>query len=186
MGDINTTRYFYSPGIVIGPIYRYNFEPRNSIRLHVFYYTLHADDRDFSDPMNMLRNASFEGNYIDAAALYEFNFLPYKTTHRKYNRTFYLSGGIGYSFVISSDVPSVNYITVPVGLGYKLNLTKKLAAGAELTLRKTFTDLIDGVENIYIEGDKHLFGNNDWYTFAGIFITYKIFNYREDCPAYDQ
>jgi hypothetical protein len=186
MGDINTSRYFYSPGVVFGPIYRYNFEPRNSIRLHAFFYTLHADDRDFSDPTNTLRDASFSGNFVDAAAIYEFNFVPYKTTHRKYNRTFYLSGGIGYNFEISSDVPSGNYFTIPFGLGYKLNVTKKLAAGVELSIRKTFTDLIDGVENIYIEGDKRLFGNNDWYTFAGFFITYKIFNFREDCPAYDQ
>jgi len=185
MGDINTSSYFYSPGIVIGPVYRYNFELRNSIRLSTFLYTLHANDQDFSDPIPR-DPSSFSGNYLDASAVYEFNFLPYKTTNRKYNQTFYLSGGLGYNFVISSDVPSKSHLTIPFGLGYKINITKRMAAGAELTIRKTFYDLIDGVENFSMKGDKHLFGNNDWYTFAGIFITYKIFNYREDCPTYEK
>ena len=184
MGDINTSKYFYSPGPAIGSFYRYNFEPRNSIRLSAVYYTLQASDLDFSDPFQVQRNASFSGNYLDAALVYEFNFLPYKTTHRKYNRTFYLSGGIGYNVVISTSTLSKSYVTVPVGMGYKVNVTKKLAAGAELSIRKTFNDLIDGIENFNAEGRKHLFGNNDWYTFAGIFVSYKIFNYREDCPAY--
>ena len=29
------------------------------------------------------------------------------------------------------------------------------------------------------------FHNKDWYSIVGIFVTYKIFNWREDCPAYE-
>jgi hypothetical protein len=185
MGDINPSRYLYSPGFAIGPLYRYNFELRNSIRISAVYFTLHASDQDFSDPLQLQRNASFSGNYLDIATVYEFNFLPYKTTNRKYNHSFYLTGGIGYTIVFSSADSSNNFASIPVGMGYKFNITKKMAAGAEISIHKTFTDLIDGVENFNLEGTKHLFGNNDWYTFAGVFITYKIFNYREDCPAYE-
>jgi hypothetical protein len=28
-------------------------------------------------------------------------------------------------------------------------------------------------------------GNNDWYMFTGIFLTYKIFNVINECPAYE-
>jgi hypothetical protein len=185
MGDINPSRYFYSPGIGIGPIYRYNFDLRNSVRMSAFYHTLQANDLDFTDPFQVLRKSSFRASYFDAAAMYEFNFQPYKTSNRKFTHTFYLSGGLGYHFVITSNTSTGNHFTLPFGMGYKFNVTKKLAAGAELSVRKTFNDNIDGVENITMKGKKHLFGNNDWYTFAGIFITYKIFNFREDCPAYN-
>ncbi len=186
MGDLNPSRYFYSPGIAIGPVYRYNFELRNSIRLNGFYHTLQANDLDFTDTFQILRNSSFTASFMDAALMYEFNFTPYKTAHRKFNHTFYLSGGLGYHVVIASTTSSNNHIIIPFGMGYKFNVNKKIAAGTELSVRKTFNDNIDGVENISLEGKKHLFGNNDWYTFAGIFITYKIFNFREDCPAYNK
>ena len=26
--------------------------------------------------------------------------------------------------------------------------------------------------------------NNDWYSFLGVFITYKFFNFAAECPAY--
>jgi hypothetical protein len=184
MGDLNPSRFFYSPGFAIGPIYRYNFNLRNSMRLSGFYHTLHASDLDFKDTFQVQRNSSFQASFVDAAAMYEFNFTPYKTTHRKFNHTFYLSVGLGYHLVITSNTTSNSHVTIPFGMGYKVNVTKKMAAGAELSVRKTFNDNIDGVENIALHGKKHLFGNNDWYTFAGIFITYKIFNFREDCPAY--
>ena len=64
-----------------------------------------------------------------------------------------------------------------------MNLGKRLSGGLELSMRKTFTDEIDGVENIGLEGVKHPFGNNDWYMFTGIFLTYKIFEFRDPCPA---
>jgi hypothetical protein len=185
MGDINPGRFLYSPGIAIGPIYRYNLNLRNSIRMSGIYHILQAKDRDFTDPFQILRNASFRASFADVAAIFEFNFLPYKTTHRKFNHSVYLSGGMGYHFVVSSNVASKNHFTIPFGIGYKLNVSKKMAAGAELSVRKTFTDKIDGVTNFPSGQNKDLFGNNDWYTFAGIFITYKIFNFREDCPAYN-
>ena len=185
MGDINTSRQFYAPGVALGPIYRYNFEPRNSVRLSLIYHTLEGNDNDFNDPYQLLRNASFQSSFIDAAAIYEFNFRPYKTSVRKFNRTLYLSGGLGYHFIVSSNTSTNGHMIMPFGLGYKFNAGKKLSLGAEISVRKTFNDRIDGVENFALEGNKHLFGNNDWYTFAGIFLTYKIFNFREDCPAYN-
>ena len=53
-------------------------------------------------------------------------------------------------------------------------------------MRKTFTDKIDGVYNPGGEGGQSLMVNTDWYMFTGIFLTYKIFNYNEDCPTYNE
>ena len=53
-------------------------------------------------------------------------------------------------------------------------------------MRKTFTDLIDGVANPGGEAVQTPVGNNDWYMFTGIFLTYKIFNVINECPAYEE
>jgi hypothetical protein len=187
MGDLNPSKQFYKPGYAIGPIYRYNFEPRNSIRISAIYHNLRGSSTGYGDPYIESLNTSFDATFIDAAANYEINFIPYKTANRKLNQSLYLSAGIGYHFVLTSSVPTAkSHFTIPFGMGYKFNVTKKLSAGAEVSVRKTFTDTgIDGVTNIASELNNTLFGNKDWYTFAGIFISYKIFNYREDCPAYE-
>ncbi len=184
MGDINPSTHFYSPSLAIGPVYRYNFHKRSSVRFSGIYHRLKADPADF-DIYYPVPVAPFNASFVDLALNYEFNFIPYKTADRKNNQSFYTGFGIGYQMKITPDL--ANNITIPFAIGYKFNAGKKLSAGVELSSRKTFFDeKIDGVGNIGSTEDKfHLVGNNDWYTFAGIFITYKIFNFREDCPTYD-
>jgi len=187
MGDLNPVKHFRSPGIAFGPLYRYNFEPRNSIRLSAIYHSLSGSSAGYGDPFIESLNTSFDATFVDAAANYEINFLPYKTANRKLNQSLYLSAGLGYHFVLNSTVPFTNsHFAIPFGIGYKFNAAEKLSAGFEVSVRKAFTDSkIDGVTNITTEPNNTLFGNKDWYTFAGIFISYKIFNFREDCPAYE-
>ncbi len=187
MGDLNPVKYFYLPRYAVGSFYRYNFEPRNSIRLSGIYHKLSGNSSNYGDPYVKSLNASFDATFIDVSANYEFNFIPYKTANRKMNHSLYLTAGLGYNFVVTSNVPDAkSHFLLPFGIGYKINTSKKMSAGVELTVRKAFTDSgIDGVTNIASETNKSLFGNKDWYTFAGIFISYKIFNYRDDCPAYE-
>jgi hypothetical protein len=194
MGDLNPSKQFYLPGYSAGPIFRYNFEPRNSIRVSALYSKLQGNTSGYGDAYVESLNTSFNTNLVDFAANYEFNFIPYKTANRKLKQSLYLTAGLGYYIVLSTSarqLPSSgflsnNHLTIPFGMGYKFNATKKLSAGFEITERKTFNDsALDGMLNIGSESEKALLGNKDWYTFAGIFITYKIFSYREDCPAYN-
>jgi len=183
MGDLNPSKHFRTPGYAFGPIFRYNFEPRNSLRISAIYHTLKANTVGYGDPFVESLGSDFDAPFLDLAANYEFNFIPYKTANRKLKQSLYLSAGLGYH--ISRSPETRNHITIPFGIGYKFNVTKKMSAGAEVSVRKTFSDdAIDGQRNTGSD-DFNLVGNNDWYTFAGIFISYKIFNYREDCPAYD-
>ncbi len=161
---------------------------RSAIRISGIYHNLSGSDPEYNDG----RGADFSGQFIDLAATYEFNFLPYKSTNtRKYKYSLYTAAGIGYHYLLSgepaSDDPMSSHFTIPFSIGFKFNAGRRLSAGVEWSPRKTFTDSgIDGIQNIgEEESNLHLFGNNDWYTFAGVFITYKIFNYREDCPTYD-
>jgi hypothetical protein len=187
MGDLNPSKHFYFPGYAFGPILRYNFDPRSSIRFSGIYHNLSGNSINYGDPYVESLNANFDATFIDAAANYEINFIPYKTANRKLNHSLYLTAGLGYHIKITSNASEgKSHLMIPFGIGYKFNASKKMSAGVELSVRKTFTDTgIDGITNIDTETNNALFGNKDWYTFAGIFISYKIFNYREDCPTYE-
>ncbi len=177
MGDINQQKLFYSPGIALGGIYRYNINKRYALRVSGYFTYLSGDPDDFSDNIyDITRASDFNRPLFDWTFQLEFNFLPYLPTVKKMDYTTYISGGIG-CFTIAN-----NPVTIPFGIGAKLNVTNKLCAGAEWSFRKTFNDQIDYTGNP--TGINSFIHNNDWYSFMGIFITYKFFNLMTDCPAY--
>jgi len=183
LGDINPARQFYSPSLAIGGLYRHNMNPRYAIRGSFYYGGLQADDRDFDNLFQSRRAASFSASVLDAALQFEFNFLPYSTTGKRFEYSIYVTGGIGVSFINSSSAFTYKF-ALPFGVGAKVNLTKRLSAGVEWGFRKTFYDDLDGLENWSDPEIKGIFHNYDWYSIAGIFITYKIFDYQDDCPTY--
>ena len=185
MGDINPSRHFYAPSPAGGIIFRYNLNPRHSFRFSGIYTSLKGSDSDFEDARQLQRNVDFKTSLIDLAFTTEFNFMDYQPTKlRKDRYSPYVCGGIGYASVLTSDVPAESATFLVFGGGFKYNIARKWSIGAEWTFRKTLNDLLDGTENIGAE-EGVFFHNNDWYSIIGLFVTYKIFNWREDCPAYD-
>lgn len=188
MGDINPGMPFYSPGISLGALYRRNFSSRYSLRFSANYVSLKGSDQDFPDREILFRNSvDFHTSLLDIASQVEFNFFPYKTTEDLWYGTPYIFGGVGYSFVLGYSAEGIginaqNHLIIPFGVGYKLNVTRKLSAGVEWSFRKTFNDCTDGVVNPLGESFLH---SNDWYSIFGLFITYKFFNFAGDCPVYN-
>ena len=162
----------------IGIMYRYNFNMRNALRTHAIFYTLSDSVENFRGGV-----ADFESSFVDLGLDFEFNWWPYKAADRKHNVSPYVSAGLGYSIDYSGN--SVSHLYVPFGGGVKVNLGQRVSGGLEVSARKTFTDLIDGVANLGGEEVQTPVGNNDWYFFTGVFVTFRIFNYREECPTYD-
>jgi len=185
LGDINPGRHFYRPSISFGILYRYNVNSRWAIRANGYVADLSGSDLDFPGRLNPDRPFSprnFQTSLLDLALQTEFNFLPYIPTAGKWQYSPYITAGIAGSMVMGSDVDAVNTLTIPFGIGVKVNLTSRLSTGAEWGFRKTFSDTIDGIENP--SGTTSIIHNNDWYSFMGIFITYKFFNFAAECPAY--
>jgi hypothetical protein len=160
----------------IGPILRYNFNYHNSLRAHGVFYNLAYAGEVFGG-----QAAEFQASFVDLGLDFEFNWWPYKTAWRKTKLSPYVSAGLGYS--VNYQGGSVSHLYLPFGGGLKANLGKRMSGGLEISMRKTFTDQIDRVVNVGTEGGGTPFGNNDWYMFTGVFISYKIFNYKEPCPA---
>ncbi|MBN2214385.1 MAG: outer membrane beta-barrel protein [Bacteroidales bacterium] len=196
MGDINPSRHFYRLRPSLGMIYRINLNNHYAIRANVYYAYVSGSDMDFAERINPDRYyepVEFNTSILDGALQFEFNFLPFIPNEGRWNYTTYVSGGIGYSLVISSAVSTnldtdnlrnpIPHLNIPFGIGFKLNINRRVSAGCEWNFRKTFSDRIDFLKNP--TGDVSLIHNNDWYSFAGIFVTYKFINFAVDCPAYD-
>ncbi len=182
-GDINTSNYLYSPSSAIGAIYRYNFNPRQAFRANVYYGLLKGNDLDFNNDFQQNRAASFTNSVFEVALQYEFNFFPYTTTGKWWDYTPYFAAGAGLAFVSS---PTATYTPViPLAVGVKINVYKNIGLEAEYGFRKTFYDNFDGlIDNIDPE-DNSWAHNNDWYMFAGVTLTWKMFHNLSSCPAYD-
>lgn len=181
MGDLNHYRHFYAPGPSAGLILRYNFNPRNSIRISGNYGLLKGSPEDFSQPYPNSSQEAFSTGVVDVGLSTEFNFMPYKATKvRKYRYTPYVVGGLGYTVVPGGDSsPSLSF-----GGGFKYNLTRRMSGGLEWSFRKTFSDELDHVQNIGFENNV-FFHNKDWFSIVGVFITYKFFDWGLDCAAYE-
>ena len=181
LGDINHSRHFYSVSPAGGLIYRYNFNARNSVRFHGIFVMLKGDPADFEQPYPNSTTEAFTTNLVELGITTEFNFMPYETTNIRRDRyTPYVAGGMGYAFVLGGE-PTLN---LSFAGGFKYNFTRRMSAGVEWSFRKTFSDMIDNVQNIGFENNV-FFHNKDWYSIVGVFITYKIFDWGLDCPAYE-
>jgi hypothetical protein len=104
-------------------------------------------------------------------------------------------------------------VSIPFGMGFKFHAMGRLGVSIEWGLRKTYTDYLDDVSTTYVQqdvlyankgldaalladrsivnpGDSNLNrqrGNpttNDWYSFAGVTLTYKLSSGKSVCAAY--
>jgi hypothetical protein len=181
-GDINPNRILYSPQPAGGIFYRYNLNPRESLRASLFFGGLKANDLDFSNAFQKARAASFSGTVTDWVAQFEFNFFPYSTEGKRWNYTPYFAAGAGVAYVngpASAIIP-----VIPFSFGFKVNVYKNIGLEAEYGFRKTFYDNFDGLNDLVTPSDHSWTHNNDWYTFTGIAVTWKIYNKLAGCPAY--
>lgn len=75
--------------------------------------------------------------------------------------------------------------TIPFGLGFKFNLSKRWGLGIEGSLRKTFSDQLDDLDDPLSYVDKNFspevqvkytdqWHNNDWTAYAGVHLVYKL------------
>ncbi len=182
IGDINPKKLLYSPLPAGGIFYRYNLNPREAIRANIFIGGLRASDLDFKNAFQQARAASFSGTIGEAALQFEFNFFTYSTEGKKWNFTPYLAAGAGVTFINTAVFTYVPVI--PFSVGFKLNVYKNIGLEAEYGFRKTFYDNFDGVTDLVAPSDYSWMHNNDWYTFTGIAVTWKIYNKLAGCPAY--
>lgn len=180
LGDINPRKHFYFPGISFGGLIKHNFTEHHCLRFNIFYGELRGNDADFKNDFQKNRMRSFETTLLDCHIGYEFNFTPYIINRWKTSSTPYMFAGIGYSFILSSNTGmATSHTTIPFGVGYKYRFNDVVSIGCEWGMRKTFTDKIDGIADLPYSR----WHNNDWYSFAGMYVTFRIFEKGYECPG---
>ncbi len=183
IGDINPGRLFYSPSPAGGLFYRYNLHPRQALKASLYLGGLRASDLDFKNDFQQARQASFSGTVAEFALQFEFNFLPYSTDSKLWDYTPYFATGGGIAFI---NTATFTYVPViPFTFGFKVNIYKNVGLEAEYGFRKTFYDNFDGLKDSVDPSDYGWIHNNDWYSFAGVAVTWKLFSNLAGCPAYD-
>jgi Domain of unknown function (DUF6089) len=227
IGDLNQYGHFKNTEPALGLIYRFNIHSRLAFRVNALYGTVRADDKDsrFSQLRN--RNLNFSSQIIEVASGVEFNYWPFQIGHKRHKHTAYFLTELGLFYFDpktqyggteinlrevgtegqgSSLGSSRKYakiaLSVPVGLGFRFSLGKKMSLSFEYGVRKTFTDYLDDVgkgqyldaaELTVARGSTAADLNNrslnqmeygyrgdpntkDWYVFAGIGLTIQLGN----------
>jgi len=178
MGDYNLETPLYQPSPGVGIIYRYNLNKYYSLRMSVYYGGLKGS---YSSTGFYLPGVtgSFSKKIIEANGLCEINFMSFNTRHlRKDNFSPYVILGLGIAYIGGDIIPNL-----PFGIGVKYCPVSRITIGCEWKLSKTISDGIDNYQNVY-DGSKPTLHNNDWFSFIGIFVTFRLYNYNNTCPVY--
>jgi hypothetical protein len=172
LGEENPLNLYYRPGPAVQFTYRYNFNPRQAVRVNLL--------GGYVMPLN----APLE----ELGVTYEFNFFPYSTFRSRHiDYTPYLAAGAAVSMINSDAMPV--FPSIPFSAGFKINVANQVGIEFEYGFRKTFTDKLDGLYEItdpvtQDPVDHTWTHNNDWYSFMGISVTWKIYNKLMGCPAF--
>ena len=195
IGDIGSTTYINPSSYAIGFMYRKNFNKRISARAKINTVNIIGDDLKSSVGFRNVRMKYFENTILDFGLGIDFNFLDFDLTESSFQMSPYFSTGISYiSFnnyddglpptippALPIELDKKKSIAIPITLGYKIKPNNNLIYAIEVTANHSFTDNIDGSDELLPAFGSSL--SNDWYVYSGITITY-IFGKKICCRNY--
>lgn len=215
-----------------GVLYRYYFNPSLNFKTNIYYGNISGDDGLYADEDDgrRRRNLSFKSHVIEGSFQLEWNILPFVPGSQSYRFSPYLFGGLtifhfnpkaelngtwhelqplgteGQHIHNDKSPYSLLQIAIPLGLGFKYNISGLWNIGLEIGGRKTFTDYLDDVSGVYVDNDELRAGPNgelaanladrnpsgqfsagsvrgnpdrvDWYWFSGITISKTIRSFQ--------
>lgn len=226
-GDLNPYKPFHQPHFAGSLFFRSNLNKRFALRFSASYGMVTGADSLSANPNLAARNLSFRSKIIEIGPILEMNFVKFSIGKiDRETATMYLFAGLTYFHMnpqaqfndewydlqslgtegqgtsLNSDKEySLNQISIPLGIGIKGNVSKRICIGLEYGIRKTFTDYLDDVSGYYVDpvqlasengplstffADKSAEGinapgtlrgnpnNKDWYAFAGLTLSVRL------------
>ncbi len=240
IGDLNPLGHFNQfTKPAAGAVFRYNFNPRLALRGNVLFGAVEGDDSFAGSAAQQQRNLKFKSNIYELSGQLEFNFLDYEMGNDYHGFSPYIFIGLaGLKFNPKGQIddrwvdlqplgtegqglpggPSkrkykLTQLSIPFGVGVKINLSKNIGISIEWGMRKTFTDYLDDVSTRYYDpalittkrgynagylsdrsiGTDPNYSNvgrqrgnpttKDWYCFSGMALTIKLKEKRPKCPG---
>jgi hypothetical protein len=180
-GDLNTRASISRPKPALGIFFRKQFGNYVGLRLSAHYAQVGYSDIYSSNEYQKTRNLSFNSNIWEVALQGDFNFFKFIPTDPDYAFTPYITLGIGmftydpYAYTngrkeflrpLGTEGQRIGYkgrkpystlaMCIPLGIGFKYNLSEKFNFSFELAHRFTSTDYLDDVSTTYVGINKFL------------------------------
>ena len=229
IGDLNPYKHYDCAHGAYGAFVRYNMSRRLNMRYAYTYGLVTGNDATSDDEFRQNRNLSFKSPVHEFSAILEINFTTFEPGNKlKHYASPYLFMGLGMfkmnpmaqindqwfelqalgtegqgSDLNDKNKYALTQICIPLGIGFKGNLTRRIVIGFEYGIRKTFTDFLDDVSGYYADSEElsrvngplaaemanrsvnpengdnagMLRGNpnnKDWYSFSGMTISIKL------------
>ena len=175
LGEANNGNLFKHPSFTAGGLFRYVHNSRWAFKANLNYANIRGDSMYDESWYPDGANYKFSSSLIDLGLTAEFNFLNYGIgpQYKKLKPiTPYMVAGVGFVFAITDEGNKASF-TIPIGIGVKYKYKERLNLGFEFTMRKEFSDRIDGFSDLF--DIKHSFAKNtDWYSFAMFTVTYEF------------
>ncbi len=198
IGDLSTGVPFSNSHLAFGGIGRYVFTDRIALKGMALVGNISGDyqGQDLKYLEAHEGNYSFNRSIGDISAQMEFNFRSYD--HKFISTTTftpYISVGLATTIYNRIDTDVENsagntsfILSLPFGIGAKYKINKYVRVGAEWTFRKTFVDDLDYVgpgsinpSDPYGFGESTFTHNNDWISFAGVYVTISMLKRKTKC-----
>lgn len=191
MGDVNKTRLFYNIRPAYGILYKYNFTQRWVLGAQVTRATVAADSKDFKNVYPNHAEGAFKRDFWDANIRCEYNFYNYtKRKGSKAEKPFspYIFAGVGLTAYNDDYKGSTQFgFNIPFGVGFRVKLHPLVNLGVEWSFAHLFRDDFDVVseETKFLDNPynvkKSAFKNNDWYSFAMLYLSFNVFDNKLKC-----
>ncbi len=199
-GDLNPGRQFYRARPAFGGLVRVVMNQRIAFKGTLTAVEIQGSypQRDVLYPTsseNSVPGFSFQRTLADISTQLEINFFEYDHPFRREETNFtpFFSFGLGYTLYSRYESRSENphfILSLPFGIGVKWKPADWVHVGVEWTFKKTFVDDLDMMGQTDINpADPYGFDeystwhNNDWYSVAGVFVTFDLFHRRVPCNA---
>lgn len=177
LGDANESNLFKHVGLAANADVRYIFNSRWAAKAQLGVATLSGNTADFDNFLPGGAQYSFKSTAFDLSVKGEANFFAYGIgeTYKRLRRwTPFVSLGVGVTMASSAGKTSAAF-SIPMGVGVKYKLSRRLNMNIEFSMTKVFGDKVDSEELTDLYKIKSSFlKNTDWYSTLTVGISYEF------------
>lgn len=176
LGEYSGSTPFSSPGFTASTTWSYQHDVRWSFSANAGFSVVKGSASSISGAYPSGIPDSFTASVFDLSFRAEFNFFPYGIgeTYKSLRRwSPYLAAGLG---IVGAKAKGASFSVapeIPFAIGVRYKVKPRFNLMAEIGFAKTFSDMLDGVKDIY--GIKsEWFKNTDWTASFTIGFTYEF------------
>lgn len=177
LGDANESNLMKHPGFSGALNMRYLFDSRWAVRAQLGMATISGNTAEFENVLPFGEEYSFKSTVADLSVRGECNFFAFGIgeTYKRLKRwSPFVSLGLGASMSMSDGSNHVAF-SVPIGLGVRYKISRRVNLAVEFTMTKVFGDKVDSDQLTDLYKIKSSFlKNTDWYSSLSVGISYEF------------